>query len=502
MKDHTALLNWDGDFAWFFSKNLRDWSDLPAAAAEYMDTYYKDQGIGDILFDIFCQNSITPSKVFTDRATKYLQKEENGIPVDYTDCTHLSLLYKSYVEHGFDPAGFFMDHCKKIGIRPWISIRMNDNHYRDEATGWIRSDFFYDALENGWMLGEKYRSGYRNWNYALPEVQKKMLAYIEEQLMQYDVYGIELDFLREPKCLPYYDDPHCHLAMTEFIAGVRMITHLAREKWGHPLRVAVRLPRDIELCRKIGYDVKTWAQKGYIDAVCPAGHWLCNDTDMPIRAWADALHPWGVEVWAGMEMNLPHNICISEETAKAHTVQYAAQGSDRTHIYNLYHPYLSYIQDAGIWTKTPTVEEIQAVWKVAGDVTACRKGVRRHVVTEDSMGFADIFPRWHPLPATIGDGLSLSVATGPIEKTDKLTLFVGFENTHPEALSVAVNGTVCTDPVPGADANLVRHNATVSPHTIAAYPLNLEQADPIAQIVTVTGDPEGCITYIELKVES
>ena len=502
MKDNTCLLNWDGDFIQFFLKNLQDWSDLPAAAAEYMDTYYKDCGIGDILFNIFCQNSVTPSKIFTDRATKYLQKEENGLPVDYTDCLHLSLLYKSYVEYGFDPAGFFIDYCKKIGIRPWISLRMNDNHYRDQDTGWIRSDFFYEALEKGWLLGKKYRSSYRNYNYAVPEVRQKMLAYLEEQLNAYDVYGIELDFMREPRCVPYFDDPDCHEAMTEFMREVRAVCGRCEKKWGHPLKIAVRLPRDPETCRKAGYHAEAWAQKGYVDAVCPAGHWICNDTDMPVKAWADLLHPYGVEVWAGMEMNLPHNICICEETAKAHTAQYAAQGSDRTHIYNLYHPYLSYITDLGCWYKTPSVEEIQKVWRVSGDVEKCRKGVRRHVLTEEAPGFQDIYPRWMPLPVKIGEGISFPVPTGAIDARDRLTLFVGIENTCPKDISVRVNGKVCAYCDFGADSNLCIHNPTVKPHTIAAYRLALEDADPLYQTVTVTGDPDGIITYIELKIES
>lgn len=500
MRDTTVLLNWDGDFEYFFLKNLEDWSNLPAAAAAYMDTYYKECGIGDILFNIFCQNSVTPSKIFTSRADKYLQKEENGRPVDYSHCSHLSLLHKSRKEHGFDPTGFFIDYCKKIGIRPWLSLRMNDNHYRDQDTGWIRSDFFYKALKNSWLLGEKYRSGYRNYNYAVAEVRHKMLSYMEEQLMTYDVYGIELDFMREPKCLPFYDDPHCHLAMTEFMGGVRAISQLFREKWGHPLKIAVRLPRDMALCRKIGFDVKTWALKGYIDAVCPAGHWLCNDTDMPIQAWADALHPYGVEVWAGMEMNLPKDICMNKETAKAHTAQYAAQGSDRTHIYNLYHPYLSYITDAGIWQETPSIRQIREVWQLSGDPQVCRTGVRRHVVAEEAGGFHDLQPRWCPLPCKIGDGMTISIPTGPISPKATVKLFAGIRYTCPSQLTVSVNNEDCVFPDFGQDSNLILHNPTIAPHWVMAFSVPLHKWDADRQTVRITGNPNAEIFYLELKI--
>ena len=502
MKDNTVLLNWDGDCEYFFLKNLENWEDLPGKAAAYLDTYYKDQGIGDILFNIFAQNSVTPSCVFTDRATKFLQKEENGIGVDYSENKMLGLVYKAQQEYSFEPIHFWVTHCKKIGIRPWISIRMNDNHYRDDETGWIRSDFFYEALEKGWFLGKKYRSSYRNFNYAVPEVRQKMLDYIEEQLNAYDVYGIELDFMREPKCVPYYDDLHCHRHLTAFMGEVRAITEKVAKKWGHPIKIAARVPRDPELCRKIGFDTEAWAKNGCVDAVSPAGHWLCNDTDMPIKAWADLLHPYGVEVWAGMEMNLPQNICISAETAKAHTAQYAAQGSARTHIYNLYHPYLSYITDAGIWHKTPSVAEIQAVWQVAGDVEKCRKGIRRHVLTEESGGFHDIKERWCPLPVKIGEGVRFSVPTGPLKSTDKVRLFVGIQNTCPGDLTVTLNGNICPYSDFGMDANLCIHNPTVKPHTVLAYTASPQDASPIAQTVSISGNPDGIITYIEIKIES
>lgn len=502
MKDSTILLNWDADCEYFFLKNLENWGDLPGKAAAYLDTYYKDQGIGDILFNVFSQNSVTPSKVFTDRATKFLQKEESGLPVNYSGNKMLSLVYKSQQEYGFEPIYSWIEYCKKIGIRPWISIRMNDNHYRDEETSWIRSDFFYEALEKGWLLGEKYRSGYRNFNYAMPEVRQKMLDYIEEQLMTMDVFGIELDYMREPRCVPYYDDPNCHVYLTEFMAGAKEICRKAEEKWGHSIKIAVRVPRDPELCRKIGFDTESWAKNGYVDSVSPAGHWLCNDTDMPIKAWADLLHPYGVEVWAGMEMNLPHEICISAETAKAHTAQYAAQGSDRTHIYNLYHPYLSYAADLGVWHKAPSIQEIQAVWQVAGDPDRCCKGVRRHVLTEEAGGFQDIKERWCPLPKRIGDGITFTVPTGKIGANDRLTLFVGIENTCPKDISLRVSGKECAYRDFGTDSNLCIHNPTVKPHAVAAYGLTLEDADPLYQTVTISGDPDGIVTYIELKIES
>ena len=74
---NTILLNFDEDCEKFFMDTLEgDYSDISGRAVEYLERIYKDKGIGDIFFNIFCQSSLTPSKVFTDKVGKFHQKKE------------------------------------------------------------------------------------------------------------------------------------------------------------------------------------------------------------------------------------------------------------------------------------------------------------------------------------------------------------------------------------------------------------------------------------------
>ena len=190
--------------------------------------------MGDILFNIFCQSSLTPSRVFTTKLEKYYQTVENGIPVDYSDNKYLRASKISQEDHGVCITGVWIEHCKKIGINPWLSFRMNDHHCWQDDTSSLRSDFYYEAKRNGWLLGEKYRSSQNDFDYGVPEVREKMLAYIKEQLTTFDVFGIELDFMRVPKCVKFYDDPHACDHLNEFLARTKQITERCAALHGHP----------------------------------------------------------------------------------------------------------------------------------------------------------------------------------------------------------------------------------------------------------------------------
>ena len=56
----------------------------------------------------------------------------------------------------------------------------------------------------------------------MKEVRESMLAYLREQLSRYDVYGLELDFLREYHCFRYLtaDMGECRRIMLGFLREV------------------------------------------------------------------------------------------------------------------------------------------------------------------------------------------------------------------------------------------------------------------------------------------
>ncbi len=502
MPENKILLNWDGDAEWWFLSNLKeeDWSDVENKAIAYIDTYYKNNGIGDILFNIFCQNSVTPSKVISDRIAKYYQKIENGIPVDYSNHPRIALPKRCREDCGVALTELWIKRCKEVGINPWLSFRMGDCHFPDEETAFLRSDFFYKAKKKGWLLGDDYGYFKNCINYTYSEVREIMLAYIKEQLSELDVYGIELDFMREPMIFDYHNYRDITPIMNEFMANVKKIVETCEEKHGHKIKILVRLPRDINFSKTIGFDTVYWAKNGLVDYISPSARWMTTDTAMPISEWVEKLSPYGVEIFAGLEMNTPYPYPkhpTDIDIAKAHTVQYHAQGSKRTYVYNIYHPFLA-APDINCYQNE---EEILEIWRNCGDIEKCLKGIRRHVLTHEDSGFTDFGERWMPLPKIIENGAKFEIQTGRLEETSELTLFVGLKNAEHSEISVTFNGNCCTYSGDGSDCFAVKH-PKYSAKDFVAFSVPSTNLKPITQLITITGKSNAEITYIELKVNN
>ena len=136
--ENGILLNFDVDYEAFFISSLNGkYEDLAEKARTYLEKHYKGN-VSDILFNVFCQSSLTPSKVFTTRVQKCLQRMENGIAVNYEDHPYLRPS-KIASDRGVCLTEIWIDHCNKIGIRPWLSFRMNDHHGWQEQTSFLRS---------------------------------------------------------------------------------------------------------------------------------------------------------------------------------------------------------------------------------------------------------------------------------------------------------------------------------------------------------------------------
>ena len=407
----------------------------------YVDQYNNTQ-ITDLTFNVFCQYSATPSDIWTDSVDKYLQTTENGVAVNYKPL--YEGIYK-YYQNNIDPYHVWFERCKTDGINAWLSIRMNDCHEPDEAASFLRCDFFYEAKEKGWMVGSDY-GYYRNcFDYAVPEVRQKMLDYIREQLMRYDVYGLELDWMREIICFDYTNNPDCASIMNDFMRAANSIVHEAETKWGHDIQVMARLQRDVEQCFAYGFDAVTWANEGLVDIIVVTPRWATCDSAMPLADWAEKCK--GIKIYAGIEtlvVKQGADYQATAEVVRGYAAQYLTAGADKIYLYNFYQNPLN----------DNSTGRNPEIFATCGQLETALNATRRHIVAYQDIA-PDGYESYKPLPlkVTAYNTQSLNVETGYIPENTQVSVIVG--TTTPDRMKnirLTANGTLLACPDGGTPA--------------------------------------------------
>ncbi len=451
----------------------------PAVLYPFVDLY-EGTAVTDVLFCVFCQYSAVDSVWWTTYRDKFLQKEENGVPVDYT-AEYGALC--AFHDRGVDPYEVWFRRCREKGLRPWLSVRMNDSHCNTEDASFLRSEFHYEALRKGWMVGEKYGYFHRNYDYAVSEVRRRMLGYLEEQLSRYDVDGLELDFQRELTCFDYLNRTDCCEIMNEFLRSVRAAVRRAEARLGHPVRLGVRLMRDVDQNRIYGFDAETWVREGLVDLLIPSPRWETNDSDMPVAYWKRRFPD--VEIAAGLTdlflRNLPEMGC-SPALMRGCAVRYLADGADSIYLYNFF-------QDPG--APDPRFDEIN---RTCGDLETASSLPFRHMVTlQDSIPLGS--EGWVPLPLRNG---AVTVRMGYIPEGRRSAVLAALEGGDPVSSDLRVNGLAL--PFAPCDRGLAEAETPNSyvPGNSVLY--RAELPPDAGDTFTVSLSGPASLTYLEAEV--
>ena len=189
------------------------------------------------------------------------------------------------------------------GLETIWTLRMNDIH--DAWTPaflskWKQQDptRVMSTLEEA----KQYNDRRRLWSlvdFEHPDVEPRMLEIIEEVLVNYDVDGIELDFLRAPCYFrsTYEGKPTTDKQrdiLTRLVSKIRRLLRKQGELQAKPFLLAARVPSTPALCRYIGIDIGAWLTEKYLDLLIAGGGYvtfdlplgdlvaLASDHDVPI----------------------------------------------------------------------------------------------------------------------------------------------------------------------------------------------------------------------------
>ncbi len=333
---------------------------------------------------------------------------------------------------GIDTNAYLIERCRKQGISPWISIRMNDAHDAPLAKSPLHSRFLREHPEFKRKPGPISAWTDICLDYGRPEVRDHAMALIKEVCSRYDMDGLELDWNRFPLHLKEGEEELHRDTLTEWMGEVRKVVRDAEKKWGHPILLVPRVSARPEVAYGIGLDAVEWAKRGIIDHLIVAPFWATTDFNIPVEEWIEELEGTGVRVTAGLEARVqPHpggpTVENTLDRRRGAALAMLGRGSEGIYLFNYF--------------EIPANH--QHLLNELDREEALLKRPRTYTVT-----FTDIAipgkPIPAPLPKTIGkkESAEFEIPIGPKPLPSDVSLSVVYESTsdNPVYLPVTLSG--------------------------------------------------------------
>ncbi len=313
-------------------------------------------------------------------------------------------------------------------LKAWISIRMNDAH-RPAANHPYHSTI--------WKNHPEWRLSNQGLDYERPEVREHHLKLVREVCEQFDLDGLELDFLR---FWLYFRPGREHEGgklMNRFIEQARQATRAAERRLKHPVKLSVRVPSTPWIARRHGLDAVAWARAGLIDHITAGSFWSSTNSDIPVETWKGRLIDTEVTVSVHLEDGISSGATrrrtMTHEEMRGILSSALHRGADAVYFFNLF---------TGPFQRWPRKDH-DGLLADAGSLAALKAGPRRHVVTEISPWSAGADGPSRHLPYKGRNGqfrLHIGPRPDPDRQVHVELLVTG--NTKP--VSVRVNGARCT----------------------------------------------------------
>ena len=305
-----------------------------------------DQYVGTQVSHIFFNpNSMRTS--YDSKVWESLWKDKNsqiGINLNDKSSSIEKIIHNTRLlnKRGLDPYRIWIVHCRKRGISPWLSVRMNDIHNVDNLSSPLHSSFWLTHPEYWRVPGSPRAYFDRAFDYGIKEVRDHQMALIHELLERYDPDGLELDWMRFPYHFKPGHEKQGAKILLEFTLKVREELDQWSKKRGHKIKLGARIPAVPEYARGLGLDGVAWAQNGLVDLLVLTPFWETADFDIPVEQWKELIGPAvdKLVLAAGMEWNIrscpPPSKSIGNncETMRGFASAMFDRGVDQIYLFN------------------------------------------------------------------------------------------------------------------------------------------------------------------------
>ncbi len=257
---------------------------------------YKNTGVTDFLICLNGSSCWYPSRRTDNVIDKFNRLGDKGDKITW-GAAMMAQIYGN----GLSIHKMWIDELRACGIRPWLSIRMNDIHGSAHPEDFLNSEMVDNHPEYR-RTPHRKAVGYTDFalDYMREGVREYYMTVIEEALETFDADGIEFDFMREIYSLCIGREYEGTEVINDFLRRAHAKVKEAEVKRGHEIKIHVRVPSNPELAMRLGFDVFAWVEEGIVDylTVCP--RWSSSDNNMPIDIWKK-IFGGKVQVLAGIE---------------------------------------------------------------------------------------------------------------------------------------------------------------------------------------------------------
>ena len=327
------------------------------------------------------------------------------------------------LERGTDPLEIWAARTRELGMEFWASLRMNDIH-KDWVERWPSKRGWWERERPHVAIGkdvpDRYVSVYGRdfsyaFDYARQEVRDLKFGLVEEICRDYDVDGIELDFLSHPMVFKKGREEAGMPIMTGFVRRIRnRLEEIGCQK-GRRLTLMVRVLPTLGLNREIGFDVKTWIREELVDMVAPATRGYLDMTP-DLSSFVEAARGTRVQVVGGISDLYVTDYTgsktgrASPEMMRAAAQSFWGQGVSGLHLFN-FDTHASGIQrhnavDSLIDTSRHPLlspEELQMLMEI-GDPGLISRKDKNYFITRDMAARTPEEGGEMQLPVDLGEG--------------------------------------------------------------------------------------------------
>jgi len=405
---------------------------------------YKDSNVEVLLLCPNSQITSFDSKVWNNISMRI--DEYKDVLSKKPSTRNWAYAIKELIDKGIDIYTIWIELLRKMNIKPYISMRMNDVHNANDENDIMHSTFYKEHLNYRRNMYRDRQWNDRQLNYLIKEVRNYHMMLIEEYFERYDMDGFELDWMRFGNHFPTGYADEGRIVLNDFMKQVRLLADKYEKIRKHKIKIGVRCPIKPDTAFDLGMDAIYWAKQGYIDFVAPSPFWHTSQADVPIELWKYLLEGTGCLLAPCFEVCLRPYMFESYkgeyqfntiETLAGPACSFIDRGADFIYYFN----YMD---------KQPKIyndETYKKLITIIGDYEKMKKLKKRYIVT-----FNDRKPDGIPIDIVLPKQLEKQVFTeyrvhtGNMSDRKKrfiVSSFVKRNNIKATDIKVYVNGYLC-----------------------------------------------------------